>query len=444
MGRRAGSASTSAATSPWPTRSAREIIAAGPREPRVHRPRDDRTSRPTRRRSSRTRSSTPSARPASRPRRSASWPTPSPRRRPGDDLLDARHHRAPQRGRQRPGADLRSSLLTGHVGRYGSGVNPLRGQNNVQGGGDMGALPDRLPGFQHVENDALRAKFDAEWGVAGPAEARLAPVGDVRRDGARRPDRASTASARTRSSPRPTRSARSHLLDGPRLPRRPGHLPDQDRRARRRRPAGHRGLGREPRAPSPTPSGASSACARRSSRRARRATTCAIIFELAQPDGRATGARPTPRPSGTRSGALSPVHAGMSYARLEELGGLQWPCYDETHPGELFLHSRLWEDPVPGQPRAVRAGRPRPAGRQARRRLPDPPDDRPPARLVQHRRPDRPATRRRCAAARSLDIVARGRRDATAWPRASVVRVVSRRGQVEVAGPDRRVAAARA
>ncbi len=46
--------------------------------------------------------------------------------------------------------------------------------------------------------------------------------------------------------------------------------------------------------------------------------------------------------------ALSPVHAGMSYARLESLGGLQWPCYDEDHPGELFLHSRLWEDPVPG------------------------------------------------------------------------------------------------
>src|SRR5665811_1619787 len=59
-------------------------------------------------------------------------------------------------------------LLCGHVGRYGSGVNPLRGQNNVQGGGDMGALPDRLPGFQHVENDELRAKFDALWGVKVP------------------------------------------------------------------------------------------------------------------------------------------------------------------------------------------------------------------------------------------------------------------------------------
>ena len=46
--------------------------------------------------------------------------------------------------------------------------------------------------------------------------------------------------------------------------------------------------------------------------------------------------------------SLSPVHAGMSYARLEAEGGLQWPCYDENHPGELFLHSRLWEDPLPG------------------------------------------------------------------------------------------------
>ena len=57
------------------------------------------------------------------------------------------------------------ALLTGHVGRYGSGINPLRGQNNVQGGGDMGAIPDRFPGFQHVENAQLRAKFEKAWGV---------------------------------------------------------------------------------------------------------------------------------------------------------------------------------------------------------------------------------------------------------------------------------------
>ena len=38
------------------------------------------------------------------------------------------------------------------------------------------------------------------------------------------------------------------------------------------------------------------------------------------------------------------MHAGMSYRRLEDLGGIQWPCSDEQHPGELFLHARLWEE----------------------------------------------------------------------------------------------------
>ena len=48
--------------------------------------------------------------------------------------------------------------------------------------------------------------------------------------------------------------------------------------------------------------------------------------------------------------SLAPNFAGMSYERLDREGGLHWPCYDENHPGELFLHSRLWKDPVEGQP----------------------------------------------------------------------------------------------
>src|SRR5580704_4907955 len=55
------------------------------------------------------------------------------------------------------------SLLTGKVGRYACGVDPLRGQNNVQGGGDMGAIPDRLAGFQAVWDDEARAKFERAW-----------------------------------------------------------------------------------------------------------------------------------------------------------------------------------------------------------------------------------------------------------------------------------------
>jgi len=56
-------------------------------------------------------------------------------------------------------------LLTGHVGKWGSGLNPLRGQNNVQGGGDMGAIPNRLPGFQKITDPAIRGRFERHWGV---------------------------------------------------------------------------------------------------------------------------------------------------------------------------------------------------------------------------------------------------------------------------------------
>src|SRR5256885_17179554 len=58
------------------------------------------------------------------------------------------------------------ALLTGKVGRYGCGLNPLGWQNNVQGGGDMGAIPARLPGFQHLEDPELHAKFGRAWGGA--------------------------------------------------------------------------------------------------------------------------------------------------------------------------------------------------------------------------------------------------------------------------------------
>src|SRR5260370_279102 len=60
------------------------------------------------------------------------------------------------------------ALLTGKVGRYGCGLNPLRGQNNVQGGGDMGAIPNRLPGFQDLEDPARRAPFEKAWKAAVP------------------------------------------------------------------------------------------------------------------------------------------------------------------------------------------------------------------------------------------------------------------------------------
>jgi len=57
------------------------------------------------------------------------------------------------------------AMLTGHMGRPGTGVNPIRGQNNVQGACDMGALPNVFPGYQRVIEPAAREKFEQAWGV---------------------------------------------------------------------------------------------------------------------------------------------------------------------------------------------------------------------------------------------------------------------------------------
>lgn len=57
------------------------------------------------------------------------------------------------------------AMATGNIGRSGVGVNPLRGQNNVQGACDMGSFPHELPGYQHISNNEARTSFEREWQV---------------------------------------------------------------------------------------------------------------------------------------------------------------------------------------------------------------------------------------------------------------------------------------
>jgi formate dehydrogenase major subunit len=236
-------------------------------------------------------------------------------------------------------------LLTGHVGRYGSGVNPLRGQNNVQGGGDMGALPDRLPGFQHVENDELRAKFDQAWGVTVPPQRGWHLSGMF--DAMERGDL--TAVYCIGENPVQSEADQKRaiaLLEGLDV------LVVQDLFLTKTAALADVVL------PATAAWAESEGTVTNSERRVQRVRAAvapppgarddlAIIFELADRMGAAWG-EPRAEDVWEEVRRLSPVHAGMSYRRLEELGGLQWPCYDEDHPGELFLHSRLWEDPVPG------------------------------------------------------------------------------------------------
>ncbi len=62
------------------------------------------------------------------------------------------------------------AMATGNIGREGVGVNPLRGQNNVQGSCDMGSFPHEFPGYRHVSDDSVRAQFERTWGVSLQSE----------------------------------------------------------------------------------------------------------------------------------------------------------------------------------------------------------------------------------------------------------------------------------
>ena len=240
------------------------------------------------------------------------------------------------------------SLLTGHVGRYGCGLNPLRGQNNVQGGGDMGAIPDRFPGFQHVENDDLRAKFEKAWGVKIPPKRGLHLSGmfDAMESG---DFKALYVIGENPADSEADQNRAMKLLNGL------GILVVQDVLMTNTAEIADVVL---PAAAGWSESEGTVTSSERKVQRVRRAMaplpgSCddtEILFELARRLGHDWG-KPNAEKIWDEVRSLSPMHAGMSYARLEALGGIRWPCYDESHPGEQFLHGRLWERPVVG-PRA--------------------------------------------------------------------------------------------
>jgi predicted molibdopterin-dependent oxidoreductase YjgC len=68
------------------------------------------------------------------------------------------------------------ALMTGNIGREGTGINPMRGQNNIQGAGDCGAIPNNYPGFQPVTDPANQARFEAAWGTRADLEIGITKV----------------------------------------------------------------------------------------------------------------------------------------------------------------------------------------------------------------------------------------------------------------------------
>ncbi len=237
------------------------------------------------------------------------------------------------------------ALLAGHVGRYGSGLNPLRGQNNVQGGGDMGAIPNKYPGFQDVENALLRAKFEQAWKVQLPPKHgwHLTEMFEAM-------ERGELKTVYVIGENPCQSEADMHravkLLEGL------DHLVVQDLFLTRTAQMADVVL---PAAAAWCESEGTETSSERRVQRVRKAIEppgearedIAILCDLARRLGHDWGS-PTAEQVWNELRTLSPMHAGMSYQRLEDLGGLHWPCYDETHPGEQFLHSRLWEEPLRG------------------------------------------------------------------------------------------------
>jgi formate dehydrogenase major subunit len=241
------------------------------------------------------------------------------------------------------------ALLTGKVGRYGCGLNPLRGQNNVQGGGDMGAIPARLPGFQDLQEPAIHAKFSTAWGGAKFPVTKgyhLSEMFEAMDHGELRAAYI-VGENPARSEADQTRAVR--LLSGL------DHLVVQDIFLTQTAELAHVVL---PAAAGWAESEGTVTNSERRVQRVRRALEppegarddIELIVEIARRLGHDWG-HPTAEQVWDECRSLSPMHAGMAYRRLDELGGIQWPCPDEDHPGTEFLHARLWKDPVEG-PRA--------------------------------------------------------------------------------------------
>jgi predicted molibdopterin-dependent oxidoreductase YjgC len=233
------------------------------------------------------------------------------------------------------------SLLTGHVGRYGSGLQPLRGQNNVQGGGDMGALPNKLTGGLDVEDPVARAKFERVWGAKIPPKTgwHLTEMFEAMEHG--------ELTSLFVIGENPAQSEADSRLTLKRLQKLEFLLVQDIFRT-----------GTAELADVVLPASASwcetegtVTSSERRVQRVRKAVSppgqarddIAILCDLARRLGHDIG-NPIAEKVWDELRALSPYHGGMSYARLEELGGIHWPCPDESHPGSQYLHGRLWEE----------------------------------------------------------------------------------------------------
>ncbi len=231
-------------------------------------------------------------------------------------------------------ADL--ALLTGNLGRPGTGVNPLRGRNNAQGACDMGALPDVYSGYQKIADPAVRKTFASAWGVASLPDTpglTAAETVEAARDGRLKglflvgenplfshPDTRFAERAFSRLEllvvqdvfPTKTAGQADVFLPAACFAEKDGTFTNTDRRVQRVRKA------LEPPGQS-LPDGE-------------------IFRRLAAASGSRVLGRADPRDVFEEIRALTPSYRGITYDRIENRS-LQWPCPHEKHPGTPILHA---------------------------------------------------------------------------------------------------------
>ena len=228
------------------------------------------------------------------------------------------------------------ALLTGNLGRAGVGVNPLRGQNNVQGACDMGALPNVYTGYQSVGDPAAQSRFNEAWGVTLPDRPGLTVTEavDAMHAGTLKglyvmgenpmlsdPDQSHVEEALRGLDflvvqdifLSETARLADVVLPAASFAEKDGTFTNTERKVQRVRAA----------VPSPGEA----------------RPDWAIIAGLARRMG--AGGGWNYRDSAdimAEIRALTPSYAGISYERLDAEGGLCWPCPDESHPGTPILH----------------------------------------------------------------------------------------------------------
>jgi len=225
------------------------------------------------------------------------------------------------------------SMLTGNVGFESTGVNPLRGQNNVQGACDLGALPNVYPGYQSVEDPAIRAKFEAAWGkelsptkgltvveimhaieqgkikalyMMGENPALSDPNLNRTRDALAKVDFLVSQDIFLTESG----EYADVVLPSVCFAEKDGTFTNTERRIQRVRKA------------VPPPEGA----------RNDWEIICAVAAQMGYPMGY-DGADKIM----DEIASVSPIYGGVSFDRIESVG-LQWPCLDKDHPGTKYLH----------------------------------------------------------------------------------------------------------